>query len=249
MTPHLDPSPDDERWLRQALGSVVGEEQPTTRHQSLRDLAIARRALRRRRVAQGIVAVAAASAALLPLNTGLLTSNVGGDAVIASPDSTTNAPRYEPALERSGEHPLGLVLQADGVYAITDKGRVTARLGKSTDADVIKVLDGIGAGEPSVRQKPKCVQGPRTRLGWRGGFSALFNGQRFVGWLDEGQGRTREGAKVGISYDLLRELIAPDDWKRDAASPNRATFKGINGTFDGTRSTAAVTSLWAGETC
>jgi hypothetical protein len=85
----LEPSEADTLWLRSALAQVAGDPPPTTHLEALRELATARRAVRRHRGIQGIIAFAAAAAVLVP-TVGLLgSSNSSPDLSAASSAAPT----------------------------------------------------------------------------------------------------------------------------------------------------------------
>ncbi len=164
----------------------------------------------------------------------------------ASPDATGSP---------AGATPSGapvLVLAADGLGV--QVGEASIRRLSFPDAPAARVRAAVTAalGPLTVAELPECGQGPRSGAS-RQRFSLLFDGDRFVGWTDEGAaGRrltTADGIGVGSTLaDLRRSLgavdVAPGSLGTEWTAPG-----GLSGVLDGGRPTSKVTVISAGETC
>ena len=146
-----------------------------------------------------------------------------------------------------------LVLEPGGLGVRVGAGRIRhLRFGTSAAKVTLAVKSALGTGTTSPQ--PECGQGPRSSYRVKG-FSLLLDGNRFVGWTDQGTPGRRlfasDGTGVGITLARLRQL-----------HPNRITVlrqtlgpefshagRGIDGLLSGTRRTSRVTTVFAGETC
>lgn len=174
----------------------------------------------------------------------------GGSATASVTSTRPSVAASAPA--RTATKPT-LVLRADGLAVRARSGRVRHLPFGATSAQVtVAVKSFLGTGKTS--QDPECGQGPRSTYRVKG-FSLLFNGNRFVGWTDQGAPGRRlaaaDGTGVGITLARLRALHPRKiTVVRGSLGPEFShAGKGIDGLLSGTRRTSRVTTLFAGETC
>jgi hypothetical protein len=248
-------------WLRAALSEVAGDEQPTTQPQALRDLAAGRRSMRRRRVVGGLVAVAAVSAALIPVAPRLASTGSGPGVAVRPAASGTVTGSLSiasgPSPSRSPNELAHPRLQGDGlsieVPAVDSDGNQLLlyefKLGSNPEANLEGVLTAAFGRAPST-SRPDCGQGPRTQSSWSG-FSVLFDdGGQFVGWTDEtGVGMTDAGIRVGATLTQLRRAFPDVSLLDGSLGTEWTTRRGLSGLLNGTKPTSKVTTIYAGETC
>lgn len=97
-----------------------------------------------------------------------------------------------------------------------------------------------------------CGQGPRTAASYDG-FSVLLNGDRFVGWTDEGRsGRrltTANGVGVGSTLAMLRRSLGTVAVTTGSLGAEWIAAGGLSGVLTGRESTSRITVISGGETC
>ena len=160
-----------------------------------------------------------------------------------SPSASPSAPAAKPVL----------VLEPDGLGILMGESSIRhLPFETTTDAQVTAAVDTVlGPGE--AQDMPACGQGPRRDHRTRG-FDLLFDGTRFVGWLDAGApGRSltsADGVGVGITLAKLKQLRPKVQVTEDTLGPEFGEEPtGISGFLSGTRPTSKVTKVYAGETC
>ena len=154
----------------------------------------------------------------------------------------------QPAESTSG--PV-LILQTDGLGVLVGESSIR-QLPFGTDRALVKQALTGTLGPVRASSAPECGQGPRTSLDV-GGFGALFDGSRFVGWTDTGRGgrrlSTANGIGVGATLSALRAAFGPVSVTADTLGPEFVLTSGFGGLLDGTGSRSRITTLYAGETC
>jgi hypothetical protein len=121
-----------------------------------------------------------------------------------------------------------------------------------TDKATIRTVLTNTLGAPRATNQAECGQGPRTQLD-RQGFSALFDGSKFVGWTDSGKGSvkltTADGLGVGSTLAAVRASQSGVTVTTGSLGPEFTSSGGLSGILDGTGANAHVTVLYAGESC
>jgi hypothetical protein len=87
-----------------------------------------------------------------------------------------------------------LMLQTDGLGVLAS-GASIRQLPFGTALSQVKQALAATLGPVRTSASPECGQGPRTSLD-AGGFGALFDGSKFVGWTDTG--RTARAARSAV---------------------------------------------------
>lgn len=149
-----------------------------------------------------------------------------------------------------------LVLEPDGVGLL--RGASVRHFPFGTGVDTVSLALSATLGKVSRATQPACGQGPRVQLTGQG-FTALFNGSRFVGWVDHGRSSPRltsmNGIGVGTTLAALQARspsvqvtdgsLGPE-WSVPARKAGAPTLGGL---LDGTSATSRITTIYAGETC
>jgi hypothetical protein len=144
-----------------------------------------------------------------------------------------------------------LILEPDGLGVVTGAASIR-QLPFGSDFTVVRNVLTATLGTLSSTSQTECGQGPRLQLA-RHGFTALFDGTRFVGWFDGGRSglnlTTADGLGVGSTLGAVRSSAAGVKVTSDTLGPEFSSVGGLGGLLDGTSNTSKVTSLWAGESC
>ena len=136
-----------------------------------------------------------------------------------------------------------VVLRGDGVAIAGGDGLV---FGAPADRALERLAAAFGA-PPSRRERlPDCGPGPLEAVSWDNGFSAYMHDGRFTGWtaIDQltaeriGFGSTR--AELDVAYHpTIEQTSLGVEWSSN----------GISGVLESDAPDAAVSAIWAGETC
>lgn len=140
-----------------------------------------------------------------------------------------------------------LVLEPTGIGVVSG-GSSVRHLEFGSDEDAVSAALESALGGAAATTLPECGQGPRTGLR-AGGFSALFDGAKLVGWADEGgaERATADGIEVGST---LMALKATGDVDLSTGSLGVEFRRGdLGGLLESKQPSAKITLLYAGETC
>jgi hypothetical protein len=177
------------------------------------------------------------------------TSTAAAQSTAPAATDTPSAPATSATAAPAADAPV-LVLEVDGLGVAT--GASIRHLPFGTDKTTIRTLLTNTVGAPKATDQPECGQGPRTQLD-RQGFSALFDGTKFVGWTDSGKGSskltTADGIGVGSTLAAVRSSQADITVTTGSLGPEFTSPGGLGGILDGTGANAKVTVLYAGESC
>lgn len=136
-----------------------------------------------------------------------------------------------------------VVLRGDGV-ALAGGERLA--FGTPADRAVERLTAAFGAPPSSREQLPDCGPGPLEAVTWDNGFSAYMNGGGFAGWTPADQ-RTAEGIGFGSTRAALDAAYSPAVEETSLGAEWSA--HGISGILESRAPDAAVSAIWAGETC
>jgi len=145
-----------------------------------------------------------------------------------------------------------LILEPDGLGVLVGAASIRQLPFGQSDLTTLKTVLAATLGAVRTSQNAECGQGPRTSLD-HNGFTALFDGQKFVGWSDGSTGTPRlstgNGIGVGTTLAALRKAYGKVTVTTASLGPEFSTDGGLNGLLDGTKDSSKATLLYAGESC
>ena len=171
----------------------------------------------------------------------------------AAPSASAEAsPSPSPSPSVPDAKPV-LVLEPDGLGVLVGESSIRHLPFETTTAAQVTTAVETVLGPGEAQDMPECGQGPRRDYRTQG-FDLLFDGTRFVGWLDAGApGRSlssADGVGVGITLAKLKQLRPKVQVTEDTLGPEFGEEPtGISGFLSGTTPTSRVTKVYAGETC
>lgn len=157
----------------------------------------------------------------------------------ATPTGAATTPAPAPAVAR-------VVLRPDGLGLAAGSSTSALLFGQADAAGVRGALDRL-RGPASAVALPDC--GARVTVARYGGLQVFAEGERFVGWSEDGaDSATGDGVSVGTTLAELRESFA-DVQVRHSTLGTEWTAGALGGLLDGDGEQSTVTRLAAGSTC
>jgi hypothetical protein len=176
---------------------------------------------------RGTILVGLALALAACNDAGAAGDEAGGNEVAATPADASAA----------------VVLRGDGV-SLAEGGKIA--FGTSADQTVDRLAAAFGAPPSNRERLPDCGPGPLEAVSWDNGFSAYMHDGRFTGWTALDQ-RTAEGIGFGSTRAELDAAYHPAIERTSLGAEWSAD--GISGVLESDAPDAAVSAIWAGETC
>jgi hypothetical protein len=142
-----------------------------------------------------------------------------------------------------------VVLEATGLRVVNSEGGAARPLAFGMPAD--QTLQALTAafGRPPVERgtNAECGAGPLEIVQWEGGFTALFQEDRFAGWGAGAGLATVDGIGIGSTR---RDLERSQDPQIEPSSlGTEFSAGGLGGILASDDPGAEITELWAGVTC
>lgn len=147
-----------------------------------------------------------------------------------------------------------LALDQEGLRLVGDNGATRLLAFDRPTAETVQVLTGV-IGEPKSRStNSECGAGPIDFVQWNNGLSALFQGDRFVGWSLDGRAAggvnltTIDGIGIGSTAKALKAAL-PSTRVEETTLGREFTAGSFSGILSGPGDDATVQTLWAGVSC
>jgi hypothetical protein len=142
-----------------------------------------------------------------------------------------------------------LILEPDGLGVLVGSSSIRHFPFATTTATDIKAIVARVLGAGKTTPLPECGQGSRTSFQVQR-FQLLLDGQRFVGWTNQGTPghplSSANGIRLGITLAKLKTLEKVTLNEESLGAEFGGSFSGF---LSGTKSSSLVTALYAGETC
>lgn len=184
-----------------------------------------------------------------------ITAKASGGTTGVSAVSRTRVAAAPPARSAAPGETL-LILEPDGVGLL--QGTSVRHLTFGAPMGTVSTALSATLDPLSRSSQAACGQGARIQLSGQG-FSALFDGAQFVGWVDTGRTKkkltTMNGVGVGTTLATLQSRSPSVEVTEGSLGPEwtmpagESDLPSLGGLLDGTAPTSEITAIYAGETC
>ena len=190
-------------------------------------------------------------ASILPLALALAACD--GARVPSQPDGNGGRPAVaegaaaEPVTPAAAARPA-VTLEAEGIRLV-DSTSGSARplaFGAPMEQAVAALAAGFGSAPAERETNNECGAGPLALVRWAGGFTALFQEDRFAGWVAADGLTTADGVGVGSRRAALADHGAQVEQSSLGTEFNAG---GLGGLLSSDAADARIIALWAGTTC